>query len=63
MISLKDIYPVGIGTFRIDLNAKEVSKNALIHSFELGQNYIDTSYLYENGNVMAFIRRVYKKNR
>ncbi len=55
MIHLKDIFPLGIGTFRIDLNEKETSMNALIESFKLGQNYIDTSYLYENGNVMAFI--------
>jgi len=61
MISLKDIYPVGIGTFRIDLNEKETSMNALIQSFNLGQNYIDTSYLYENGNVMAFIGEFIKK--
>ena len=61
MISLKDIYPVGIGTFRIDLTQKEASMNALIESFKFGQNYIDTSYLYENGNVMAFIGEFIKK--
>ena len=61
MINLKDIFPLGIGTFRIDLNEKETSMNALIQSFNLGQNYIDTSYLYENGNVMAFIGEFIKK--
>lgn len=55
MINIKDIFPLGIGTFRIDLTQKEASMNALIESFKLGQNYIDTSYLYENGKVMAFI--------
>ena len=55
MINVKDIYPLGIGTFRIDLSQKETSMNALIASFKLGQNYIDTSYLYENGKVMDFI--------
>lgn len=54
-IKLKDIFPLGIGTFRIDLNNKEFSMNALTESLKLGQNYIDTSYLYENGKVMAFI--------
>lgn len=57
----KDIFPLGIGTFRIDLNQKETSMNALIESLKLGQNYIDTSYLYENGKVMAFIREFIKK--
>lgn len=61
MIELKEIFPMGIGTFRIDLNQKEASMNALINSFELGQNYIDTSFLYENGNVMAFISEFIKK--
>ncbi len=61
MINLKDIFPVGIGTFRIDLTQKEASMNALIESFKFGQNYIDTSYLYENGNVMAFIGEFIKK--
>lgn len=61
MINLKDIFPLGIGTFRIDLTQKEDSMNALIESFKLGQNYIDTSYLYENGKVMAFIGEFIKK--
>lgn len=61
MINLKEIFPLGIGTFRIDLNQKELSMNALIDSFKLGQNYIDTSHLYENGKVMAFIGEFIKK--
>lgn len=61
MINLKDIFPLGIGTFRIDLTQKEASMNALIESFKFGQNYIDTSYLYENGKVMAFIGEFIKK--
>jgi len=61
MIDLKDIFPLGIGTFRIDLAQKESSMNALITSFKLGQNYIDTSYLYENGKVMNFIGEFIKK--
>lgn len=61
MINVKDIYPLGIGTFRIDLTQEEASMNALIASFNLGQNYIDTSYLYENGKVMAFIGEFIKK--
>ena len=61
MINLKDIFPLGIGTFRIDLTQKEDSMNALIESFKLGQNYIDTSYLYENGKIMDFIGDFIKK--
>lgn len=61
MINVKDIFPLGIGTFRIDLTHKETSMNSLIESFKLGQNYIDTSYLYENGKVMIFIGDFIKK--
>lgn len=61
MLGLKDIFPLGIGTFRIDLTQKEDSMNALIESFKLGQNYIDTSHLYENGKVMRFIGEFVKK--
>ncbi len=61
MINLKNIFPLGIGTFRIDLTQKESSMNALIESLKLGQNYIDTSHLYENGKVMAFIGEFIKK--
>lgn len=61
MINLKDIFPIGIGTFRIDLTQKETRMDALIESFNLGQNYIDTSYLYENGKVMEFIGEFIKK--
>lgn len=61
MLNLKDIFPLGIGTFRIDLTQKEASMNALIESFKLGQNYIDTSHLYENGKVMEFVGEFIKK--
>jgi len=54
-MSLENISSIGIGTFRIDLTQDKVSMDALTHSFKLGQNYIDTSHLYENGKVMAFL--------
>ena len=57
---INNIFPIGIGTFRIDLNNKEESMNGLVHSFELGQNYIDTSFLYENGKVLKFLGDFFK---
>ena len=59
-MSLENISSIGIGTFRIDLTQDEASMNALTHSFKLGQNYIDTSHLYENGKVMAFLGKFIK---
>lgn len=55
MIDIKNIHPVGIGTFRIDLADLSKSLAALHHSFECGQNFIDTSYLYENGKNITFL--------
>lgn len=55
MVELKSVFPLGIGTFRIDLNKKDASMKALTESLKLGQNYIDTSFLYESGKVMQFV--------
>lgn len=35
MVDFKDIFSTGIRTFRIDLNKKEISMNALMESFRL----------------------------
>lgn len=59
-MSVENIFSIGIGTFRIDLAQNESSMNALTHSFKLGQNYIDTSHLYENGKVMEFLSKFIK---
>jgi len=60
MINLDNIFPIGIGTFRIDLNDKEISKEAILHSINMGQNYIDVSSMYQDGEVMKFIGEVIK---
>ena len=55
-----EIQPIGIGTFRIDLSDYENSLAALKYSFDRGQNYIDTSHLYENGKNLAFLADFFK---
>ena len=55
---IHNIFPIGIGTFRIDLTQEEKNRNALMKSFALGQNYIDTSHLYEDGKVMKFVKEI-----
>ena len=52
---------MGIGTFKIDTQNKKESLEGLFNSHKLGQNYIDTSYLYEQGNVMELISDFLKK--
>lgn len=61
MIQVQNIFPIGIGTFRVDLTQNQKSRNALMKSFALGQNYIDTSHLYENGKVMEFVKEFIKE--
>lgn len=61
MIQVQNIFPIGIGTFRVDLTQNQKSRNALMKSFALGQNYIDTSHLYENGKVMEFVKEFNKE--
>ncbi len=61
MINIKTIFPIGIGTFRMDLENREETLKGLTYSYNLGQNYIDVSSLYENGKVMQFIATFLKK--
>lgn len=61
MFETKDINPIGIGTFRIDLTNPTDSLKALNYSFNNGQNYIDTSHLYENGNNLIFLSDFFKQ--
>lgn len=61
MVNIKDIHPIGVGTFRIDLENKEETLNGLLYSYELGQNYFDVSSLYENGKVMEFMSEFFSK--
>ena len=55
MIGKKEIHPLGIGTFKLDLADRNSTMRALQYSFDHGQNFIDTSYLYENGENITFL--------
>ena len=46
MIDKKDIFNLGIGTWKIDIENIEKDIQALIHSNNLGQNYLSLSMLY-----------------
>ena len=60
MIDKKDIYPLGIGTFKLDLSNRENSSKSLLYSFNNGQNFIDTSHLYDSGANIAFLADFFK---
>lgn len=47
-----DIFKIGIGTWKVDPDNFENDIEALKYSFELGQNYLPLSMLYNNGKVV-----------
>ena len=70
----KDIFPIAIGSYGLgasrseswsdnsnDLVIDEDEMNAVIYSYEHGQNYIDTSYIYAGGLTMKFIAEFIKR--
>ena len=48
----KDIFEIGIGTWKVNSDDFEKDLEALKYSFELGQNYLPLSLLYNNGKVV-----------
>ena len=50
------IFKIGIGTWKIDPDNFERDLDALNYSFELGQNYLPLSMLYNNGKVVEKMR-------
>ena len=48
----KDIFEIGIGTWKVNSDEFEKDLEALKYSFELGQNYLPLSLLYNNGKVV-----------
>lgn len=66
------IFPIGIGTFGVGADKientfsisnidRESQLDSLLYSFSLGQNYIETSYHYGNGETLKFLARFFKK--
>ncbi len=70
----KDIFPIAIGTYglgasrseswednKVELVIDEKEMQSIIYSYEKGQNYIDTSYIYAGGQTMEFISEFIKR--
>lgn len=62
MVDKKELFPIGIGTWKIDYENFNNDIDALIHSYNSGQNYLSLYMLYNNGEVVrqmkSFIDRV-----
>ena len=61
MIELNEINPIGIGTYKLDLENKAKTLQALLHSVDKGQNFMSTSLLYDNYNVVNFLYNFFKE--
>lgn len=70
----KDIFPIAIGSYglgasrsesweynKTELVIDEKEMQSIIYSYERGQNYIDTSYIYAGGQTMKFISEFIKR--
>ena len=62
MILKEDLFPIGIGTWKIDYENFNNDIDALVHSYNKGQNYLSLYMLYNNGEVVrqmkSFIDKV-----
>lgn len=70
----KDIFPIAIGSYGLGASRSESWEDnkaalvidekemqSIIYSYESGQNYIDTSYIYAGGQTMKFISEFIKR--
>lgn len=52
-----DIFKIGIGTWKVNPDNFEKDIEALKYSYELGQNYLPLSMLYNNGKVVEKMKK------
>lgn len=61
MLNGDELNPIGIGTYKLDLENKEKTLQALCYSVDKGQNLMSTSLLYDNCNVVDFLKYFFKE--
>lgn len=61
MVENNEINPIGIGTYKLDLEDREKTLKALLYSVDKGQNLMSTSLLYDNYNVVDFLYNFFKE--
>ena len=59
-MEISKINPIGIGTYKLNLVNKEKSLKTLLYSVEKGQNFMSTSLLYDNCEVVDFLCDFFK---
>lgn len=56
MTNKEDIFPIGIGTWKIDYENIDSDMEALMYSYEKGQNYISLYMIYNGGEVVKSLK-------
>lgn len=56
MINKEDIFPIGIGTWKIDYENIDSDMEALMYSYEKGQNYLSLYMLYNGGEIVKSLK-------
>lgn len=58
---IENFNPIGIGTYKLDLDNKEKTLEGLLYSFRKGQNYISTSLMYFNYEIVDFLKEFFAR--
>ncbi len=61
MVELKDIFPIGIGTWTICKETEAKDLNGLLYSFSKGQNYIEANASYQAGEALEVVAKFIKQ--
>ena len=58
---IEKLNPIGIGTYKLDLENKKETLDGLVYSFRKGQNYISTSLMYSDCAIVDFLKEFFNK--
>lgn len=58
---INELKPIGIGTYKLDMENKEKTLEGLLYSVKKGQNYISTSLMYSNYEIVDFLKHFFAK--
>lgn len=61
MVNKKEIFPIGIGTWKIDYENFTNELEALMYSYNKGQNYLSLYMLYNNGEIVKQMKKFIDK--
>lgn len=59
MIEKEQFFPIGIGTYKLNLEDEENTLKGLLYSVEKGQNFISTALVYDNEKVVEFLKKFF----